>query len=128
MPRFAVNYDKTKFVPEGSSADGIEMDAAELVAAFEAAKAEGLVPDGVSGISRATANADDVIRKGEDTKLFVSIDLIIEADSDDDAHYAAVPGKLLAFVAERLHPDLDGMESGWDVLETTPVPEAAPGA
>jgi hypothetical protein len=124
MPRFTVNFDKTAFVPNTKkNRDGFELTNEEVRALSSELAASGAFPEGISGVTRVTANPDDVIRKGEDVKMFVSIDLTVEADDEDEARYTRAPGALLAAIAGRLHPELADLTYGWEVLETEPCRE-----
>src|SRR5690554_2203798 len=119
MPKFLVTFDKTAFVPNvKANKDGFELTDAKVAALSDEMKAADLFPEGILAIRRVPANPDDTNRRGEDIKTFVTIDLVVRADDEDDAHYVKPPGALLSRIAMELGPVLEDLStSGWEQLE-----------
>lgn len=119
MPVFAVDLSNVVYA---SSSITAELSENELAGFTEQSLAEGLFPDGILGVTRASISPDDsVYRDGmadeDDFKGFVSITLLVEAESaeqiDCDQDFTP-PTDLLTKITDMIAPSCE-LESVWDL-------------
>lgn len=130
MPQFLVTFEDVAFCsPAADDEVELELTEAELGGFNDTSVAEKTFPEGVLAVRKCTATPDDSVhKKGRDSdgdvKLFVSIDLLVEAEDLDEAYEFEPPVALLAKLADMLSDDLD-LEGEWDNNGADPV-DAAP--
>lgn len=99
--------------------DGLAMSNEDLEAVNAEGRDEGLLGDGILKVLGAHV-AEDENQEGEDErKVFVSVDLLVEADSVEDAESLEPPADLLDKVATAFLPDdVDAArEAHWEITD-----------
>lgn len=133
MPSFVVTFEDVAYLSVPSGRDPLEFNASEyeLAGFSEVARREGvLFPEGVSAVVRAAATPDDSLfeagrDESGDVKLFVSIDLLVEAPEEDAAERMNPPVHLLTRVADLLSPEF-AFENAWEAVCAEPAEVQAP--
>jgi hypothetical protein len=126
MSKFQVTFEDSAFTSEKSalgkelSAESLRVLNKQVVCAF---------PAGVSQVISARISADDDEVEDGDFKVFVSIDLLMDADSEDAAEGFRPPAELLGKIADRLlsqgrKPSKVDMSGNWENLQAC-EPETA---
>lgn len=123
MPKFTVTFEDVAFSSRGPEDDPIELSLSEheLRGFNEVRISEGEFPSGVLGVTRCYATPDTSVfehgRDGGYAKLFASIDLLVEADSLEDARGMNPPARLLAEMVDMLDEHLE-LEGSWEIVGT----------
>lgn len=119
---FRCTIEDVAFTSMSKEHDPIELDLSEnfLIGYSKTKREERTFPEGVLAVLKTTARPDDsVYEDGRDSsgvKLFVSIDLLIDAESQCDFPDTDRLINLLTHLTDQLSTELD-LEGSWEYLE-----------
>lgn len=117
MPQLKLTVEDISFTTD-PELDGLEMTEDEVVEINEKASQAGFFEDGVLAVLAARVTEDEDQEDEDERKVFVSIDLRVDAASEDDAEAMEPSSDLLDMVAAAFLPqDADAArENNWEVL------------
>lgn len=131
MPQFRTTFECTAFAGAGVDPD-LGLTEAECDGVTSTFLAEGTFPQGVLGVLGAHVAVDDSVHaegrdQGGDVKIFVSIDLLIEAADEEAAEEFAPPKDLLSRISDMVSTDYS-LDGDWEVLDAQlfEAPASAP--
>lgn len=135
MAIFTVTFEDVAFTSLPKARDPIEMELTEqeLIGISETMQAEKTFPPGVTWVSKVYATPDDSVykngRRDGEVKLFVSVDLLIEAADEEAAEAFDPPVDLLTKLVDMLPEGAElHLERQWESLMAEAAESPAPAA